>query len=148
MVSSVLVIATTGLILAALGLLPAILGGSLHATLVGLAAAHWVLAGVIPFAVAAGAALIARHPEALSGSAGAARLLVAAIVGTIAAEGVFWVVTIYMANVITGHSTTAIRHGHPSAYSWAQVSTVVGLGAATGLLMARAQRRGLLRPHR
>jgi hypothetical protein len=147
MVNSVVVIATAGLIMAALGLLPAILGGSLHATLVGLASAHWGLAAVIPFAVAAGAALIARHPEALSGRA-AARVLVAAIVGTIAAEGVFWVVTIYMASVITGHSTAAIRHGHPPAYSWAQVGTVVGLGVATGLLMARAQRRGLLRPHR
>jgi hypothetical protein len=147
MVNAAVVIATTGLIMAALGLLPAILGGSLHATMVGLASAHWLLAAVIPFAVAAGAALMARHPEALSGSAAAARVLVAAIVGTIAAEGVFWVVTIYMANVITGYSTAAIRHGHPPAYSWAQVGTVVGLGAATGLLMARAQRRGLLRPH-
>jgi hypothetical protein len=148
MVNSAAVIATAGLIMAALGLLPAVLEGSLHATLVGLASAHWVLAAVIPFAVAAGAALIARHPEALSGNAAAARVLVAALVGTIAAEGVFWVVTIYMAKAITGHSTAAIRHGHPAAYSWAQVGTVLGLGAATGLLMARAQRRGLLGPRR
>ena len=143
-------VAGIGLVMAAIGVLPGLLGGSLHTTLEWLRVAHWVLAALMPFSVGAGAALAVRsgRPEDTNGSGPALRTLAIAVLGSLLAEGFFREIGSYGGGLLTGHNASAIVNGSPNPFTAAQFATLVGLGVLAGLLMARAQWRGQLQLRR
>lgn len=139
-----------GLVLAAIAVLPALLGGSVHTTVEWLGFSHWVLAALMPFSVAAGAAFAIRAggPGQLNGSGPAIRTVVIAVLGSLLAEGFFRVVGSYGGGALTGHTARAIDHARPDPFTAVQFATVVGLGTLAGFLMARTQWRSQLRLRR
>ena len=143
-------VAGIGLVMAAIGVLPGLLGGSLHTTLEWLRVTHWILAALMPFSVGAGAALAVRsgRPEDTNGAIPALRTLAIAVLGSLLAEGFFREVGSYGGGLLTGHNSSAIVNGDPNPFTAAQFATLVGLGVVAGLLMARAQWRGQLRLRR
>ncbi len=142
--------AGTGVVVAALGLIPGLFGGSLHATLVGVVVGHWLLAASMPFGVAAAVAwpLHRGRPDLLNGSGAAVRTGIIAIVGSLAAEGIFRTVTLYGGSTLTGRSVSTLQHSHPAPYTWPPSVAVVGLGVVAGLLLARSQARGIVQVRR
>ncbi len=146
-VSSSVSVAGTGLVLAAAGLIPALLGGSLHSTLKGLYVAHWFLAGLMPFSVGAGASLALRRgpPDRVNGRGPAVRTLLIGALGALLSEGFFQTVGLYGGSQLTGDTTAAFRRGHPHPFTTGQFVTVVVLGVLAGALLARSQWRGVLR---
>ena len=140
-------VAGIGLFMAAIGVLPGLLGASVHTTLETLNVTHWVLAGLMPFSVGTGASLAVRTgpPGEVNGRGPALRTLAVAALGSLLAEGFFQTIGAYGGGPLAGHTTSAIRNGHPNPFTVAQFATVVGLGVLAGLLLARSQWRGDLR---
>lgn len=140
-------VAGTGLFMAAVGLLPGLFGASLHGTVESLHVAHWVLAGLMPFAVGAGASLALRTgpPGQVNGRGPALRTLAIGLLGSLLAEGFFQTVGAYGGAQVTGATAAAIGGGHPDPFTTAQLAAVVGLGFLAALVLARSQWRGALR---
>lgn len=143
-------VAGIGLVMAAIGVLPGLLGGSIHTTLEWLGVTHWILAALMPFSVGAGAALAVRAgpPADVNGRGSAVRTMAIALLGSLLGEAFFRTVGAYGGGQLAGHTARAIEHGHPNPFTVGQLATVVGLGLLSGLLMARTQWRGQLRLRR
>ncbi|HET9691345.1 MAG TPA: hypothetical protein VFP61_09335 [Acidimicrobiales bacterium] len=140
-------VAGIGVAMAAIGVLPALLGSSLHAAAVTLHVTHWVLAALMPFAVATTAALAVRtgRPGDLNGRPAAWRTMAIGVVGSLLSEAAFQLIGSYGAGPLTGRSVAVVRHATPNPFSGAQVATVVALGTLSAVLLASSQWRHRLR---
>ena len=146
-IASSVTVGGTGLAMAAIGVLPALLGSSLHAAAATLHVTHWVLAGLMPFAVATSAALAVRtgRPGDLNGRPAATRTVALGVLGSLLAEAAFQLIGSYGAGPLTGRTVGAVRHAPPNPFSGAQVATVIVLGTLSALLLASSQWRDNLK---